>query len=63
MYSRIKGLNIYFQKIGKGENLIMLHGWGQDVSTFWGIVVFLKDKYTVYLIDLPGFGRSDLPST
>lgn len=61
MYLQIKGLNIYFQKTGKGKVLIMLHGWGQDVSTFWGVVQLLKDKYTIYLIDLPGFGRSDSP--
>lgn len=61
MYLKINDLNIYFQKIGKGKNLIMLHGWGQDVSTFWNVVDLLKDKYTIYLIDFPGFGRSDTP--
>ncbi len=61
MYLQIKDLNIYFQKTGKGKVLIMLHGWGLDVSTFWGVVELLKDKYTIYLIDLPGFGRSSLP--
>jgi len=61
MYLKINDLNIYFQKIGKGKNLVMLHGWGKDVSTFWNVVDLLKDKYTIYLIDLPGFGRSDPP--
>lgn len=61
MYLQINDLNIYFQKTGRGKVLIMLHGWGQDVSTFWGIIEFLKDKYTVYLLDLPGFGKSDSP--
>ncbi len=61
MYTKIDSLNIYFQKVGKGKNLIMLHGWGADVSTFWPIVDLLKEKYTLWLIDLPGFGRSDLP--
>lgn len=61
MYLKIKDLSVYFQKTGKGKALIMLHGWGQDVSTFWNVVDLLKDKYTVYLIDFPGFGRSDTP--
>lgn len=61
MYTQIDGQNIYFQKTGKGKNLIMLHGWGTDVSTFWPIVDFLKNDFTLWLIDLPGFGKSDIP--
>lgn len=61
MYQRIGNQNIYFQKIGHGKNLILLHGWKQDVSSFWGVVDLLKNDFTVWLIDLPGFGRSDLP--
>lgn len=61
MYQKIGNQNIYFQKIGHGKNLILLHGWKQDVSSFWGVVNFLKNGFTVWLIDLPGFGRSDLP--
>lgn len=61
MYCEIEEQNIYFQKVGKGKDLILIHGWGTDVSTFWPIVDFLKDKFTLWLLDLPGFGRSDLP--
>lgn len=61
MYSNIYGLKIYYQEAGSGRNLIMLHGWGQDVSTFWGLIPLLKNNFKIYLIDLPGFGRSDLP--
>ncbi len=61
MYCKIGEQNIYFQKVGKGKDLILIHGWGADVSNFWPIVDFLKDNFTLWLIDLPGFGRSDLP--
>lgn len=61
MYIRVNSQNIYYQKLGEGKPLIMLHGWGNDVSSFWNIAGQLKDNFTVYLIDLPGFGRSDNP--
>lgn len=61
MYIQINNQNIYYQKIGKGKNLILLHGWKQDVSSFWGVAQILKEQFTVWLIDLPGFGRSDNP--
>lgn len=63
MYIEINQQNIYYQKIGKGKNLILLHGWKQDVSSFWGVVDLLKDQFAIYLVDLPGFGRSDNPKT
>lgn len=61
MYLNIDGQNIYYQRVGSGPNLIMLHGWGADVSTWWGVVDLLKNQFTLWLIDLPGFGRSDPP--
>lgn len=61
MYTQISNQNIYYQKIGEGKNLILLHGWKQDVSSFWGVVDLLKNHFTIWLLDLPGFGRSDNP--
>ena len=60
MYIDLNGVSIYYQEVGSGKPLILLHGWGGDVSTFWGVIPFLKDKFKIYLIDLPGFGRSEL---
>lgn len=61
MYTVINDQNIYFQKLGKGPDLIMLHGWKQDVSSFHDVAQILKEDFTLYLIDLPGFGRSENP--
>lgn len=61
MYITVNDHQIYYQKLGQGPDLILLHGWGHDVSTWWGITEELKKDFTLYLIDLPGFGRSDTP--
>lgn len=61
MYTTINNQSIYYQKLGSGKDLIMLHGWKQDVSTFHNVAEELKKHFTLYLIDLPGFGRSENP--
>lgn len=63
MYITCKTQSIFYQKIGKGKDLIMLHGWNNDTSSFWQVSNMLKDKFTVWLIDLPGFGRSENPKS
>lgn len=52
---------VYFQKEGYGDSIILLHGWGTDSTTFNDIINILKQKYLVYAIDLPGFGKSAEP--
>lgn len=61
MFHKYKDLQIYYQTAGSGKDLILLHGWKQDVSTWWGIVDLLKDDFKIWMIDLPGFGRSNIP--
>jgi pimeloyl-ACP methyl ester carboxylesterase len=61
MYISLNGQNIYYQKLGHGKDLIMLHGWKQNVSTFHSVSEILKQHFTLWLIDMPGFGRSENP--
>ena len=48
MYIQLDNQNIYYQKVGQGKDLIMLHGWGQDVATFWTALDYLKDDFTLW---------------
>jgi pimeloyl-ACP methyl ester carboxylesterase len=41
--------------------LIMLHGWGQTMGSLWGLGDLFSKSRKVYLIDLPGFGKSPKP--
>lgn len=56
----LNGKRTYYEVYGKGEPLLLLHGWGQS-SKYW--LPYLLDYYEdfeVYLIDLQGHGRSDI---
>lgn len=61
MFHSYKGLNIYYEKIGNGNPIIFLHGWGCSLNVFKSVANYVSKKYTVYLIDLPGFGKSSIP--
>lgn len=39
--------------------LIILHGWGSEAKVFFPLCKSLSDIRTCYLIDFPGFGRSE----
>lgn len=53
-------LNIYYEEyLGNNKNIIFLHGWGNSINTFKDQIKEFKNKYNLYLIDLPGFGKSN----
>jgi pimeloyl-ACP methyl ester carboxylesterase len=61
MYIKIKNLNIHYKVAGAGAPLIMLHGWGCSAEYFTKLQQHLAKRFTVYTIDLPGFGLSSPP--
>lgn len=61
MTTNINNLNINFTKQGSKKNVILIHGWGLNLNYFNNLINDLKDNYTVYAIDLPGFGKSQMP--
>lgn len=44
---------------GKGqENLVLLHGFMENLSIWDDMIPYLSDQFTIIKIDLPGFGES-----
>ena len=51
--------NFYYKKYGNSEKvLIILPGWGETRKTFDFYINNLKDRFTIYIFDYPGFGKS-----
>ena len=57
----ISGTNINYFEGGNGKIIIFLHGWGQSSVCFLEVAEKIKKGYKVFLLDLPGFGKSGTP--
>ena len=44
----------------KGLDLVLLHGWGSHSGVWASFHPYLTEQYAVTLIDLPGFGKSQI---
>lgn len=63
MYYKYNGINLYYEKYGnEKEVIIILPGWGDTRKTFYYIIGILKNFYTIYVPDYPGFGNTKFPS-
>lgn len=63
MLVNINNLSINYQCSGTGKDLILLHGWGGCIESWYPIIKILEQKYKIWAIDLPGFGKSSMPSS
>lgn len=51
--------DIWWQTEGQGNcHLVLLHGWGLNAEVWNCISAELASHFTLHLVDLPGFGRS-----
>jgi pimeloyl-[acyl-carrier protein] methyl ester esterase len=49
---------LYIETIGTGRPLIILHGWGWHSGVWQPLRTQLAEYFQLFLIDLPGFGKS-----
>ncbi len=61
MTKEIGGLTVNYILEGSGPLVLLLHGWGANITLFRSIIDLLKEKYTILAPDLPGFGESEEP--
>lgn len=61
MLIKVRNINVNYKQYGKGDDVVLLHGWGQNIQMMEPLGDHLKDKHRVTIIDLPGFGLSEEP--
>lgn len=57
----INGVKINYTINGEGYPLVLMHGWGCNLTTLASIENILVPNFKVLNIDFPGFGKSDEP--
>ena len=63
MIKKINDIKINYQQFGTGKDLVFLHGWGQNIEMMLPLANRFKDKYRITILDFPGFGHSEEPTT
>lgn len=51
----------FAEVLGSGAPVVMLHGWAMSGRVWRALAESLAEEYAVWLIDLPGHGRSTWP--
>ncbi len=59
----IDGIELHYIEEGKGEPILMLHGWGSSSAAYRGIINAIGDSYRCIALDFPGCGQSQMMST
>lgn len=58
---QVKSGNLNYIVEGNGPDVILLHGWGQNIAMMKPVADHLQQHFRVFVIDFPGFGESDEP--
>lgn len=62
VFNTFANVKTAYRHVGSGQDIILLHGWGQNMNMMSKIEDHLKENYSVYNLDFPGHGESDMPS-
>ena len=62
MIKIIKDLEINYTQYGKGDDIVLLHGWGQNIEMMEPLGKNLCEKNRITILDFPGFGGSQIPN-
>ena len=58
----IDGLFINYEQVGEGPDVVLLHGWGQNIEMMKPVADPFDEEFNIVIIDLPGYGASSEPT-
>lgn len=59
-FTRPDGSRLRYYTVGSGPALVLMHTVRGQLDYFQRVIPQLWDHYTIYAVDLPGMGRSDI---
>ena len=62
MKINIDGININYSDSGSGDVVLILQGWGTNMSLYSALAAHLSQNMRVILPELPGFGETPEPA-
>lgn len=62
MKTNIRGVSINYIQYGEGKDILLLHGWGQNIQMMKFLGDYFSDRFRITILDFPGFGESEEPS-
>src|SRR5258705_868981 len=61
-FVEINGVKLHYLVAGKGDPVVLLHGFAETSHMWLPLIAKLSDKHTVIAPDLRGFGQSAAPA-
>ena len=62
MKIKINDVNVNYIQYGEGKDILLLHGWGQNIEMMKMLGDNFSDRFRITILDFPGFGLSEEPS-
>ncbi len=57
------GYQLHYRIIGTGSPLVLIHGFGVSGYVWQRVLPYLAQEHQVFIVDLPGYGRSTYRET
>lgn len=63
MRIKVKDVDVNYIQYGEGKDILLLHGWGQNIEMMKMLGDNFSDCFRITILDFPGFGLSLEPSS
>ena len=61
MKIQVQDINLHYIQYGEGKDILLLHGWGQNIEMMRPIGDSFCNQFRITILDFPGFGESEEP--